>query len=300
MIINGETIAKVSRGFRAIYNEGAAAYTPEWPTVAMEVTSTTAAEEYAWLGNWPRMREWLGDRVLTQLKAHGFTIRNRDFEATVTVPRNAIEDDRIGLFSPMMRELGTSAAQHPDELVFDLLAAGWTRSCYDGQPFFDEDHPVIVDGTEISVSNVLRGSAGNTGPAWYLVAAGGAMRPIIYQRRRPYQFVAKADSQSSDHVFMRAEYVYGVDGRGSAGFGLWQLCFGSNAPLTRENFEALYARMRAQKGDNGRALNIRPTHLIVPPALRGTAATLIKAETIDGTTNTNRDVVQVVDSAWLS
>lgn len=262
MIINGETLSRVNRGFRALYNEGVAAYSPDWGTVAMEVTSTTTAEEYAWLGNWPRMREWLGDRVLTQLKAHGFTIRNRDFEATVTVPRNAIEDDRIGLFAPMMRELGTSAAQHPDELVFELFSSGWSKPCYDGQPFFDEDHPVTVDGTEVSVSNVLRGSAGNTGPGWYLVAAGGAMRPFIYQRRRPYEFIAKVDSQDSDHVFMRKEFIYGVDGRCSAGFGLWQLCFASDAPLNRENFEALYARMRSLKGDNGRALNIRPTHLL--------------------------------------
>ncbi|WP_261945385.1 Mu-like prophage major head subunit gpT family protein [Paenibacillus melissococcoides] len=35
--------------------------------------------------------------------------------------RNDIEDDTIGLYNPIVQDMGQSAAAHPDELVFGLL-----------------------------------------------------------------------------------------------------------------------------------------------------------------------------------
>ena len=36
-----------------------------------------------------------------------------------------------------------SSSGHPDELIFNLLKNGFTSPCFDGQNFFDTDHPVI-------------------------------------------------------------------------------------------------------------------------------------------------------------
>ena len=49
----------------------------------------------------------------------------------------------------MMTEMGRASAVHPDELVFALLKNAHATLCYDGQNFFDNDHPVYekVDGT---------------------------------------------------------------------------------------------------------------------------------------------------------
>ena len=41
----------------------------------------------------------------------------------------------------MFEEMGRAAATHPDELVFETVANGFTEECFDGQPFFDTDHP---------------------------------------------------------------------------------------------------------------------------------------------------------------
>ncbi len=71
----------------------------------------------------------------------GYTITNKDFEVTVGVDRNDIEDDNLGVYGPLMQEMGVSAAQQPDDLTFGLLAQGATETCYDGQCFFDTDHP---------------------------------------------------------------------------------------------------------------------------------------------------------------
>lgn len=66
---------------------------------------------------------------------------------------------------------------------------------------------------------------------------------------------------------MTDEYLYGVRARANAGFGLWQLAFGSRAPLTAANYAAARASMSSIKGDQGRVLGIRPNVLVVPPAL---------------------------------
>lgn len=65
--------------------------------------------------------------------------------------------------------------------------------------------------------------------------------------------------------------VHGVDGRANAGYGLWQLAFGSKAELMPANYEAPRAAMMAFKGDEGRPLNIRPNVLVAPPSLEGAA-----------------------------
>lgn len=45
------------------------------------------------------------------------TLDNKKYESTVGVPREAIEDDQVGLFRNMMAQAGQSAAELPDELI---------------------------------------------------------------------------------------------------------------------------------------------------------------------------------------
>ncbi|MFR3921929.1 MAG: Mu-like prophage major head subunit gpT family protein [Dysosmobacter welbionis] len=56
--------------------------------------------------------------------------------------RNAIEDDKIGLFNPSIEMLGQSAAMHPDKLVFSLLKNGFNEKCFDGKAFFSSEHMI--------------------------------------------------------------------------------------------------------------------------------------------------------------
>jgi len=172
----------------------------------------------------------------------------------------------------MLQELGRAAGEHPDQLIFALLAAGFASNCYDGQFFFDTDHPVGdgASGPVVSVSNMQAGA----GPAWFLLDTSRAIKPLIYQERRPYRLVSK-DRPEDDNVFTNKEFVYGCDGRSNAGYGLWQLAFGSKAELTPANYEAARAAMMAFKGDEGRPLNIRPDVLVAPPSLEGAAMRLL-------------------------
>lgn len=142
MIINSATLRGIYIGYNTIFNKAFAEHTPLYKEIAMETMSTTDAETYAWLGDIPGMREWIGDREVQNLAASDYTIKNKSFEATIGIPRETVEDDKIGLYNPSVEMLAQSAAAQPDDLVFGLLKNGFTSACYDGKPFFSDAHPV--------------------------------------------------------------------------------------------------------------------------------------------------------------
>ncbi|OHC56075.1 MAG: hypothetical protein A3D16_04895 [Rhodobacterales bacterium RIFCSPHIGHO2_02_FULL_62_130] len=246
--------------------------------ISMKVASSSADETYGWLGAFPSMREWIGPRHIQNLAAQGFTIKNRKFEATLGVPRDSISDDKLGLFKPMFAEMGQGARRHPEELVFGLLKSGFATTCYDGQNFFDTDHPVTdAGGAVTTVSNMQAGSS----PAWFLLDTSRAVRPIIWQEREGYEF-QQVNASNDERVFLTDEYLYGIRARVNAGFGLWQLAFGSAATLDATNYAAARAAMMNFKSNDGRILGVTPTVLVVPPALEDAALHLLNTETKDG------------------
>lgn len=151
MIINPQNLRGIYTAFNTLFTQAFDGQKPTYEKIATVVPSTTESETYAWLGDIPGMREWVGDREIQNLTGSDYTIKNKDFELTVGVDRNAIEDDKIGLYRPSIQMLGESAAMHPDELVYELLASGFTALCYDGKAFFAADHVV----GENAVSNKL-------------------------------------------------------------------------------------------------------------------------------------------------
>ena len=150
MVINPQTLRGIYVAFNTIFNKALTEVQPLYTEIASVIPSTTESETYAWLGDIPGMREWIGDREVQNLTASSYVIRNKDFELTVGVDRNAIEDDKLGLYNVSIQMLAQSAAAHPDELIFKLLASGFTEKCFDGQPFFSATHKI----GEKTVSNM--------------------------------------------------------------------------------------------------------------------------------------------------
>lgn len=291
MIINSQTLRGIFVGFNTLFNKAFEAQKPIYEQIATVTPSTTDSETYAWLGDIPGMREWIGDREIQNLSSSDYTIKNKDFELTVGVPRNAVEDDKIGLYNPSVQMLGQSAAMHPDKLVFALLGKGFTEKCYDGEPFFSTEHKVgkkkaSNKGTEkltlaayiaaraammsltnskgeplglvpdvlvvppaldaaardILVADYINGTKntmqGTAKPlvapqlaghdtSWFLLSTNRPIKPLIYQQRQKAKFVSLT-SETDPNVFMKKQYVYGVDSRGNTGFGFWQMAFGSD------------------------------------------------------------------------
>lgn len=270
MIITNKVLEALFTAFNSKFKDGAGKAETSWNRVATEVPSSSASNTYGWLGQFPAFREWVGDRVLKDITAHGYTVENKSFESSIVVSRNDIEDDQIGIYAPLFEEMGRAAATHPDELIYELLKLGTASKCYDGKNFFDTAHPVGVGEQAVQVSNFQDGD----GPAWYLLDVSRALKPLIFQVRRKYNLISTTRPED-EAVFMRNEYRYGVDARVNAGFGLWQFAYCSKAPLTPENYEAARSAMFGFKSDQGRPLGVIPRLLVVPPELEGKARTLL-------------------------
>jgi phage major head subunit gpT-like protein len=296
MIITASNLKLLTTGFKGNFTSGLALAASAWKMIATEVPSSTAENLYPWLKNLPGMRKWVGARVIKNIEEQGYRLKNEAWEDTVAVLRTSIEDDQFGVYAPMMTLLGEAAGRQPDELVFATLLGGFTSNCFDGQFFFDTDHPVTqADGTEVSVSNMQAGA----GAPWFLLDTSGVMKPLIFQNRQPVRFVA-LDNPESENVFMKNEYIYGADSRNAAGYGFWQKAFGSKAPLTAANFEAAYDAMTNFKGDGGAKLGIKPTHLFCGASNRAAAEAILKKLNLaGGESNLNYQRVALEVVAWL-
>lgn len=294
MIINKFNLSALFVAFQAAFNSGLGQAPSNYLKIATVVPSTTKSNEYGWLGKFPKMRKWVGDRVVNGMMTHGYSIKNEPFELTVGVGRDDIEDDNIGIYTPMMTELGQAAGENPDELVFGLLADGHQTLCYDGQNFFDTDHPVIgEDGITVASQSNLDDNSGS-GTRWFLLDTSRALKPLIFQDRKKPNFVAKT-AETDDNVFDRKEYVYGVDSRCNGGYGFWQQAYCSRKALDETNLIAAFTAMTERKGDNGRPLGIKPTILAVPPSLYWAAAKLVNATTLaNGADNVLKGAVEVL------
>ncbi len=295
MIINTQNFAKLNTGFSAAFQSGFDRVDPQHQRISTEVPSATLSNTYAWLGQFPMMREWLGDRVLHALKAYGWEIPNKPFESSIEVPRREILADQYGIYSPLFQEMGYAAAVHPSELLFPLLTNGFTALGYDGQFFFDTDHPVGINNPA-SVSNMQAGG----GNPWFLIDDSRPLKPLIWQKLKGYEFTAmtKPDDES---VFMRNSYRYGVDADVGAGYALWQLAMGCKTTLDATNFDAAVKSMMEFKSDEGRPLGVKPTLLVVGPSNRAAAKTVIESERLaSGASNTNFKAVEVLVTPYLA
>ncbi|HDT6544759.1 TPA: Mu-like prophage major head subunit gpT family protein [Kluyvera ascorbata] len=300
MLINVKNVRQVFINLKASFQKAFDQNPSDWKKIAMVVPSTGKQNDYSWLGRFPKMRKWIGDKVVKALSAFNYSLVNDDFEATVEVERNELEDDQLLGLATQAAEAGQSAAELPADLVFALLNKGFTLPCYDGQPFFDTDHPVGTDNPH-SVSNkgtkklkvgslaeakasygaartamrtfkddegaslkirstilvvppMLEDDAnylmtaekfpdGTPNPyrntaevlvapeltsdtAWFLLDTTRQVKPLIYQERKKPVFVEQTD-YNTENVFMRKKFLFGAEARAAAGYGFWQMAYGS-------------------------------------------------------------------------
>jgi len=296
MLIIPESMDVLFNAFNACYNEGFSGVESHAKDVALVTNSQSAQEVYPWLGQFPGMREWIGDRYLKSLVAYDYFIKNKKFESTVTIPREKIEDDQYGIFAPVFKQMGRVSAQHPDKELFFLLKNGFTINCYDGRPFFDANHPSFDDqGNQITLSNIQDG----TGEPWYLLDTKQPVKPMVWQVRIPYEFttVTRPDEMS---VFLRDEFAYGIRARVNAGFGFWQCAYSSRQALNAENFALARAAMAGLRGDQGQILGIEGNTLVVSANLEAQARLLLKATFTSATSNVWFESAKLIVSPFLA
>lgn len=292
MDINASTLRSIFTGLSTAFNARFNSVESFYSTVAMTVTSTGAQNEYPRMDDLKGIREWIGEREYNRLGGTTFTIKNRRFEETIVINKDNISDDNLGLYlSIQAPQLGQNAKEFPDRLIFPLLKNGETSLCYDGQYFFDTDHPGFdANGADTVVANYTSGA----GPAWYLMDDSQVLKPIIYQTREPFSITAR-QSPDDPRVFDYNEFVWGTTGRMSAGYGAWQTIHKSKADLNAANYEAARVKLASQYKRSGQPINITGKVLLVPPTLEGAALKLINNDRNDaGATNVWKGTARVV------
>jgi len=144
---------KLALSSRAIigrfYQTLEAGFDRSWASqVGMLFQSNQESEEYKWLGMSPALREWIDGRQAKGLRASGYTIKNKTFEATLAISVDDLRRDKTGQILLRVDEMADRANQHWEKLVSDLILAGDSNECYDGQYFFDTDHAEGDSGTQ--------------------------------------------------------------------------------------------------------------------------------------------------------
>jgi phage major head subunit gpT-like protein len=299
IILNQAQIDALKTALIARWNAGLAAAPNDWQKIAKLIQSSNKSNTYEWLSQFPAFREWIGERLHKAMRERAYTVINRKFETTVDVLRTDIEDDNIGQYGTLAESAGQAAIDLKNDLVFQALAAGFSELCYDGQPFFDLDHPVAPNedgsGTAVSVANMQEGDEA----PWVLLCTKRAPAAIYLQERTAPQFDS-ITSPLADNVFNLDVYSFGGRWRGEAAYGFWQCAFGSKAELNEENFEAAFVAMMKFVGDGNRKLGIIPDLLVVGPDNMAAAERLLKAvQKEGGASNTNYNRVGLLVTPWL-
>ncbi|MEF3074119.1 Mu-like prophage major head subunit gpT family protein [Methylobacter sp. Wu1] len=174
ILVNAGTINTIFTGLKTIFNNALKASPGNWQATAMEILSNGKSEDYAWLSRFPMMRKWVGEKSVKSLEAGKYTAINEDWETTIAVKRNDIEDDSLGIYNAQAQMAGDSASELNDIIVDSLKNGAFTSLGIDGQYFYDTDHSV----KGASVSNKLTTVLSAATPA--AAAAGyGAARTAI-------------------------------------------------------------------------------------------------------------------------
>jgi phage major head subunit gpT-like protein len=126
-----------------------------WKTLCLQVESDADKESYNWLEAVPGMSEWLDERKVYGLSAKGYEITNKNYEGTISVDRNTLEDDKYGMIAPRVRQLAARCANHPAKLVFQLLNTGTVAKTFDGVEFFSNTRAFGDSG---NINNIAAGA----------------------------------------------------------------------------------------------------------------------------------------------
>jgi phage major head subunit gpT-like protein len=143
-------------------------------------------ERYAWLGQSPAFREWIGGRHPKKLREDSFAITNKHYEATIDILKKDLRRDKSGQAMIRIDELADRSNSDWASKLSTLIAAGDTDTCYDGAEFFATDHSEGDSGTQsndltIDISGLPVTTAGTTtnpAPAEMRICIGQAVAQI--------------------------------------------------------------------------------------------------------------------------
>tara|TARA_R110002050_G_scaffold269917_1_gene412422 strand:- start:43214 stop:44251 length:1038 start_codon:yes stop_codon:yes gene_type:complete len=175
MIVNKSSISTIFTGLKTIFNNALKATPSNWQKTAMEVISNSKSEDYAWLERFPAFRKWVGEKHVKALKAGKYTAVNEDYETTIAVDRNDVEDDTLGIYNIQSQMAGQSAGELHDIILEELKNNAFVSEGLDGQFFYDTDHEVNGASVSNKLTTVLSAATAAAAAASYGAARTAMM-----------------------------------------------------------------------------------------------------------------------------
>ena len=197
----------LAKGLLTNFFEGYNGTTTYWQEVATKVPSTARSENYSWIGSIPRLRKMNGERIPKKLLEHTYSIVNEEYEASIEVKHADLKDDQTGQYGIQAKSIGEAVKQFPDELIFEtLIPGGTTGLAYDGQYFFDTDHPIGETGSTQSnkITSALDATSFRTARAMLRKMKDDFGSPTV-NRNLDLLLVVPADLEGTAEAILEAE-----------------------------------------------------------------------------------------------
>lgn len=124
--------------------------------VAYTVSSVEQIELLAWLGDVPSMRKWTGERVHKAVPELKFSVVNELYEGCMDFDFFTFSSPRGGTAVKAKATQQAGKAQgYPYRKCMEMLNAGDTVKCYDGQPLFSASHVDPGASNKTAQSNIV-------------------------------------------------------------------------------------------------------------------------------------------------
>jgi len=164
-MIDIATLNAIEKMVRAEFGGAFVGVPTSYQLFTTEIVDTEYISWFEWIGGLPRVKEWVGNRQIQQLKNYDYSIKSKDWEMTV-LQQYAKFWDKSGtkLAAMVKQKISGMAAQfrrdYPAETIIQALEAGTSAKAYDDVAFFSDVSGVrtfdnLLGGSGTTVDNII-------------------------------------------------------------------------------------------------------------------------------------------------
>jgi len=129
--------------------------------IATVIPGVSERLEFKWLGTFPTMKRWVGDRTMQRLRAETQALTTEWWANGIEVDIDDLNNEaRLGMIPKRINQMATAAARRMDDQVTQYYVNGFNATLgltYDGQFLFDGDHTAAGNGVGVAQSNLATG-----------------------------------------------------------------------------------------------------------------------------------------------
>ena len=138
MNINDKELQELNRQLNAKWTSAfTAAPQGQLSSLATTYTSTTASNFYAFLEAMGGWLEWNGARQFKDIASQQWEVKNKDYEMSIKMPKNQLEDDQIGMYVDLVPNMVAGWFKKQQSLIMNVLTSN--PLAYDGKALFATD-----------------------------------------------------------------------------------------------------------------------------------------------------------------